>query len=148
VYATTAFEIDEMIGKTFANIEIDTSGENQKLIFIQKDVDSVINKYVFTHIQDCCESVYIAEIVGELDWLIDSPILAAEEVSSSSSDYQVNPLTKEVPNHVFEYEPDSMTWTFYKFKTAKGYVTIRWLGESNGYYSEGVDYYKETTPLI
>jgi len=80
------------------------------------------------HEQDCCETVYISEIVGDLNDLKDTPILLAEEVSSS--------MEEPKPSEWSE----SWTWTFYKFSTIKGHVTIRWLGESNGYYSERVDF--------
>ena len=84
-------------------------------------------RYLMYHDQDCCESVRVAEVIGDIEDLLNSPITMAEEETNSEDSTGI------------EY-PDSFTWTFYKFATIKGYITIRWLGESNGYYSERVDF--------
>jgi len=76
------------------------------------------------HSQDCCESVELEEIIGDWADITGAPILLAEEVSNSD----------DPPNGYSE----SHTWTFYKLATIKGHLTMRWLGESNGYYSEDV----------
>jgi len=89
-------------------------------------VDGRVFRYL--HNQDCCESVYIEDIVGDLDDLVGEPLLVAEEVISNDN-----------PDGVVKEYQDSFTWTFYKFATRKGYVDVRWYGESNGYYSESVD---------
>lgn len=115
----------EMIGRTCMVLEGKVEAEQLK--FIMRD-GSV---FTFWHSQDCCENVRIEEVVGDLDDLVGAPLLEAEEVDSSAA-----------PNP----GGDSHTWTFYKFRTFKGAVTVRFLGTSNGYYSEGVSYSHELQP--
>ena len=77
------------------------------------------------------------DVVGDLRDLIGSPILLAECVTHEGE----NPeeiFTKE--NEELLRWQDSWTWTFYKLSTITHNVTIRWYGESNGYYSESVDF--------
>lgn len=87
--------------------------------------------YIMYHRQDCCESVTIEDVIGDVQDLIGSPILNAKETVSTD-----NP-----PDIQKDYQ-ESFTWTFYNFATSKGYVTVRWYGESKGYYSESVEFEK------
>jgi hypothetical protein len=89
-------------------------------------------QYHLYHEQECCESVFIEDISGDLSDLEGEPLILCEEVSSKDIGF-VEPVSTN-------QEWESETWTFYKFGTIKGYVTIRWYGTSNGYYSEGVDF--------
>ena len=84
------------------------------------------SKFTFWYEPDCCATCSITDIIGDIADLIGSPIVDAEEVSSEGAPAPEN--------------ADSYTWTFYRFSTVKGTVTIRWLGESNGYYSESVSF--------
>ena len=88
--------------------------------------------FALFHSQDCCESVVVESVTGDLADLVGSPILLAEEAESKD----------DPPGYKHEYKAESQTWTFYKLRTIKGSVDIRWYGSSNGYYSESVDFAK------
>jgi len=115
-------KIESMVGKIFTRVSGGVgSGE---MVF-----ENATERFVFFHAQDCCESVDINDITGDLEDLVGEPLWIAVEVSGATE-----------PD-VEHYE--SYTYTFYKFATRKGYVDVRWLGESNGYYSEGVSLGRE-----
>lgn len=115
--------VEILVGQTLLSI---TENDTKDRIEFKTTDGKVYQLY---HGQDCCENVCIESIVGDLADLVGEPILLAEEsVGETPNDYS------------FEYTPESYTWTFYKFATRKGYVDIRWLGESNGYYSESVSF--------
>lgn len=86
----------------------------------------------FYHDQDCCENVSLYDIDGDSSDLLGGFITNAEEVSGEIHDRMEETSTSELG--VYE----SITWTFYKIDTNRGGVWMRWLGESNGYYSEEV----------
>lgn len=120
-------KFEELKGKTITKIE----GMEKNSIYIEFFCSDG-TKYVMDHNQDCCESVYVEDVCGDVEDLLNSPILLAEEVQNADG-----PALNE-------YE-ESWTWTFYKIATIKGTVTLRWYGASNGYYSEEVDFHKEFT---
>lgn len=109
---------EQFTGLTFKSVSTDNI---DYIRFITEDD----TEYLMHHEQDCCEQVYIHEIVGDLKDLEGSEIVEAECSS------------KDVTNEE-EMVDDMAKWTFYKLQTAKGIVTISWFGTSNGYYSMGV----------
>jgi hypothetical protein len=117
-------QFEDLKGKVLKEVAV----EDYEIRFVTVDGDI----YRMFHYQDCCESVYVESVVGDVQDLVGEPILVAEEVTSYD-----NPEDAEVS----EYQ-ESFTWTFYKLATRKGYVDIRWYGESNGYYSERVSFEK------
>lgn len=82
--------------------------------------------YRMFHAQDCCEDVHIESIVGDIKDLIGSPILLAEQRTKAD-----------------KARPEEIMYTFYTFATVKGYVDIRWYGESE-YYSVEVSFVELT----
>jgi hypothetical protein len=112
--------LKEMHGQTFIKV----TATDTELHFVSEN-----ETYVFGHIQDCCEIVYIEEIIGDLTDLEKFPLVICREDSQSG---------------IQQLGFESLTYTFYNFATLKGYVTVRFLGSSNGYYSEEVDIWKVT----
>lgn len=110
----------DLVGKTLISVEKGNDSYNGETLVFTTNTGEV---YQMIHYQDCCESVYIEDIVGDLSDLVGSPILKTTEDSNSEDNSY-----------------GSKTWTFYNLATIKGHVTIRWYGSSNGYYSERVDF--------
>ena len=128
-------EVPGLVGKTLTAV---TRGKTEKgcpyewsaggedlLTFVEED-GSIWRMY---YSPDCCATCAIEDIAGDLQDLVGSPLVLAEEASNNESDRE---------------RCESETWSFYRFATAKGYVTIRWYGSSNGYYSESPSFVKET----
>jgi hypothetical protein len=126
-------EFNELIGKTITEIKVSDDKERIDI------VTSEGKKYVMYHCQNCCETVKVEDITGDLSDLIGNPILKAEERTNDKE----NP--SDAKPETIEYQ-DSFTWTFYELSTIKGSVTIRWYGESNGYYSEIVEFKQVGSP--
>lgn len=114
--------IADLIGHTMASVE---NCSNEAIVFTTVE-GRIFRLY---HGQSCCENVAVEDVIGDLDDLVGEPILMAEEATSETN-----------PEGITKDYQDSFTWTFYRFATVKGYVTIRWYGSSNGYYSESVDF--------
>lgn len=115
----------ELVGLTLTGVE---NIRNEVIKFTVDDG----GEFYLSHDQSCCENVVVEDICGDLNDLVGTPILVAEDASS-----QDDPPGYKADE---DWRPESQTWTFYKLRTIKGSVDIRWHGTSNGYYSESVSF--------
>lgn len=125
-------DVAQLLGKTIVNIE---KVENTELIFTTSDGE----KYKLYHEQSCCEDVYIDDIVGDLEDLLNTPILQAERKTNNLNPKSDIWTYKDITT---TSQHESFTWTFFTIATIKGYVDIKFYGSSNGYYSETGDFIK------
>jgi len=119
-------QVGDLVGHTLIKIEGMTKGSGEIVFTLDNGW-----RVVFYHSQQCCESVEVEDVCGNPADLVGSPLLMAECVTNEA----------DIPNLP---EPQSswsevVQWTFYKFATVEGYVTVRWMGESNGYYGTDVE---------
>jgi hypothetical protein len=121
-------KITDLIGKTIYDIVFVDCGDEHEIIFYCKDKNNEDITYKMYHEQDCCETVIVKEMDNDLA-NIRGLVISAEEVSSGSVEGE--------DEDGLDY---SNTWTFYKIQTDKDFINISWLGVSNGYYSEAVDF--------
>lgn len=95
-----------------------------KVTSTDREIRIITDKHdiLFYHEQDCCEDVYI-DLMSPLETL-NGRIISCEIVE-----------LKEKDNG---YGTSTSSWV--KIVTTEGYFTAIWRGESNGYYSESIDF--------
>lgn len=118
-FVTDAIDFSVLVDQILVKIEGMEKGSEQIKFITDKG-----QQFAMLHLQNCCESVNVEDVVGDVEDLLNTPIVVAETRSEDGDTESF----------------DTFTWTFYTLRTIKGTVTIRWYGTSNGYYSEDVDF--------
>lgn len=109
-------DFDELIGKTL--IKIEKFADSLQFITSDNDWYAIFNMEL--------SSAEIEDVCGDLGDLLSTPILVSERVDEK-----------------IEYDGDTETqWSFLKFSTIKGSVTIRFYEESSPYYSASMELYR------
>lgn len=111
--------IDELKGKTITKIKNENGG-GRVVIFTKEGPI-----YRMDHQQDCCETVLCTEIEGEIEQILNSPVTNTKEIIEHDEEGKLS-----------DYE--SLTLTDFLIETESARLLIKWLGTSNGYYSESV----------
>lgn len=114
--------LSELLGEVISTVE---GAEDGYETIITTESGKAIKIY---HEQDCCEEVEIED--SEVDDIVGGYCHFAGFVDGEP------PANVRADTYWYA---DSQTWSFLKIETSKGSIWQRWLGESNGYYSESVD---------
>ncbi len=110
----------DLVGQTISSISAPIGDAHIRITTEQGGVEA-------DHVQDCCESVDLIRVDGDLDVLIGSKVELAEDDSGCN------------PPDWAEKEPswaESVTWTKLTLKTSAGEAVFWVRGASNGYYCE------------
>lgn len=113
--------LSELLGEVISTVE---GAETGWETIITTESGKAIKIY---HEQDCCEHVSIED--SEVDDIVGGYCHFAGFVDGETPVNRTND----------DYYEENQTWSFLKIETSKGSIWQRWLGESNGYYSERVD---------
>jgi len=111
-------EFSALVGEVLDSVDIDKK-ENQILLTTRSG-----RRFLVYHEQDCCESVAISGQDGSFDKLIGKPIVEARDIAVDTSEEAID---------------SSQTTTTLVFRVDDQTVISRWIGDSNGYYSESVE---------
>ena len=111
--------MERLVGEVITGYKINSDDEILLKLYTK---DKII---IFYHDQECCEEVWLETDPEEIKRIIGSPILQAEERTEECEE--------------LEEWWERNTYTFYTIRTLKDTLTLRFIGTSNGYYSEDVD---------
>ena len=75
-------QIEDLLNQTIISVNGFEEGSDEIRITTKEG-----NTYRMYHDQDCCESVNINEIIGDVNDILDSPILRAEEKTNSEDTF-------------------------------------------------------------
>jgi hypothetical protein len=110
-------KFDVLVGEVLDAVDIDR--EKDQILLTTRSG----RQFLIYHEQKCCETVEISGQDGSFDKLIGKPIVEARDNAVDTS----------------EEAADSQTTTTLVFRVDDHTVISRWVGDSNGYYSESVD---------
>ncbi len=110
-------KIEELVGQTVFFIK---GGKDDEEVTFTLGTGVKVRMY---HPQNCCENVWLEDIVGDMCDLLDSEILEAKSIDSTE-------------------DKGNLEWTFYRISTIKGTVVFRWCSNIDTYYGTEVIFEK------